>query len=46
MSAVVVYHGYVLESDGKTYRSVIDGHELHFDTAGMWVEYINKIVEQ
>ena len=43
MSAVVTYMGFVLESDGQTYRSVINGTPMQFDTAGMWVEYINKI---
>ena len=44
MSAVVTYMGFVLESDGQTYRSVINGTPMQFDTAGMWVEYINKII--
>ena len=43
MSAVVTYEGYVLETDGRTYQSKIDGKVLKFDTAGMWVDYINKI---
>lgn len=43
MSAVVTYEGYVLETDGHTYQSKIDGKVLKFDTAGMWVDYINKI---
>lgn len=45
MSAVVTYEGYVLYTDGHTYQSEIDGRILKFDTAGMWVEYINKIIK-
>lgn len=43
MSAVVVYHGYVLYTDGHTYQSVIDGRTMKFDTAGMWKQYIDYL---
>ena len=43
MSAVVTYEGYVLETDGRTYLSNIDGHIHKFDTAYMWKQYIDYI---
>lgn len=46
MSAVVTYEGFVLETDGSSYQSSINGRMLKFDTAGMWVEYINKIIDK
>ena len=46
MSAVVTYEGYVLETDGIGYQSTINGKVLRFDTAGMWKQYIDLIVNK
>jgi len=46
MCVVVTYMGYDLETDGHSYQSKINGRVLKFDTAGMWVDYINKIVKK
>lgn len=46
MSAVVIYEGYVLETDGHTYQSNIDGRVRKFDTAGMWKQYIDYYLKK
>lgn len=46
MSAVVTYEGYVLYTDGHTYKSVIDGRTMEFDTAGMWKQYIDYLKQK
>lgn len=43
MSTVLTYDGYELESDGHNYQSTINGKVCHFDTAVMFVQYINYI---
>lgn len=46
MSAVVTYEGYVLETDGNSYQSTINGKVIKFDTAGMWKQYIDKVIKK
>lgn len=43
MSTVLTYDGYELQSDGRSYQSVIDGKVRKFDTAVMFVQYVNYI---
>jgi len=43
MSTVLTYNGYELQSDGRTYQSTINGKVRKFDTAAMFVQYVNYI---
>jgi hypothetical protein len=43
MSTVLTYDGYELESDGHNYQSKINGKVRKFDTAVMFVQYINYL---
>ena len=46
MSTVLTYNGYDLQSDGHSYQSIINGKVRKFDTAAMFVQYINYIQER
>lgn len=46
MSVVVTYNGYVLLEDDRQYKSIINGHEVRFDTVFMFKQYIDKIVNR
>lgn len=43
MSTVLTYQGYELQSDGSSYQSKIGGKVRKFDTAVMFVQYINYL---
>lgn len=43
-NTVLTYEGYALCSAGLAYKSLINGSWLAFDTAGQFIQYINKII--
>lgn len=43
MATVLTYNGYELQSDGSSYQSKINGKVRKFDTAVMFVQYINYL---
>lgn len=44
-AALLIYEGYALYEWGRGYKSEIGGEWIRFDTAGQWVQYINKIIK-
>lgn len=46
MTVLLTYEGYALYEWGRGYKSEIDGKWVKFDTAGQWVQYINKIIKK
>lgn len=44
-TALLTYEGYALYEWGCGYKSEINGRWVKFDTAGQWVQYIDKIIK-
>ena len=45
MATVLTYNGYELQSDCSSYQSKINGKVRKFDTAVMFVQYINYLTK-
>lgn len=43
MTPVLTYEGYALYEWGAQWKSLIEDEWIRFDTAGQWVQYIDKI---
>lgn len=39
---LITYKGYALYECGRSYKSLVGGQWVIFDSAAQWVQYINK----